>query len=428
MKERNKIASGILAALILIIGGFVYPFHYNIADATSGACSWHGGVNCAAGSDWDGSVICNDGWRDSSVSYNSMVMCGGGSGYYNQPPSSYPTIPNCPVMSYYDSLTDSCKCYSGYVVSGGQCVSTDSLCHDQLGYSSRYDSLSGNCKCDYGYLISNGKCVSTDSYCLDKYGYNAHYNILTDNCECTLGYLISGGRCVNGDTFCQSQYGSYTSYDSLSKKCSCDPGYFFHGSQCVTVVISTVYPTEAKVGDEISIKGENFGDDKYGNYNLYVGSTKVYTSDISKWEDEKIVFTVGDYVDSDYIRIKDNNYSIDARGAYIDITRIPEKSIIYLPENNQLTIEYPIPIQSQNQSPPTHKEVTVPKKPAQSKTNSIQAKQIEDKISPAASIVSSISTSIVNKQTESSTKENKATKKDFRQKISSFFSRLFGKK
>lgn len=38
-------------------------------DSGQGACSGHGGVNCAAGPDSDGSVICNDGWRDSSVRY-----------------------------------------------------------------------------------------------------------------------------------------------------------------------------------------------------------------------------------------------------------------------------------------------------------------------------------------------------------------------
>ena len=43
--------------------------------ATSGACSSHGGVNCDAGSDCDGSVICNDGWRDSSVGYYDTDKC-----------------------------------------------------------------------------------------------------------------------------------------------------------------------------------------------------------------------------------------------------------------------------------------------------------------------------------------------------------------
>lgn len=47
----------------------------SLVGATSGACSYHGGVNCAAGADYDGSAICNDGWRDSSVSYADMTEC-----------------------------------------------------------------------------------------------------------------------------------------------------------------------------------------------------------------------------------------------------------------------------------------------------------------------------------------------------------------
>lgn len=44
-------------------------------EATSGACSYHGGVKCGAGPDWDGSEICNDGWTDSAVSYISSEEC-----------------------------------------------------------------------------------------------------------------------------------------------------------------------------------------------------------------------------------------------------------------------------------------------------------------------------------------------------------------
>lgn len=55
---------------------FALPIlNINIASASSGACSYHGGVNCSAGADYDGSVICNDGWTDSSVSYSSMSSC-----------------------------------------------------------------------------------------------------------------------------------------------------------------------------------------------------------------------------------------------------------------------------------------------------------------------------------------------------------------
>lgn len=56
--------------------------------ATSGCCSGHSGVNCAAGAQGNGHVICNDGWTGSSCSYASMVMCGG---------STVPTATPVPV-------------------------------------------------------------------------------------------------------------------------------------------------------------------------------------------------------------------------------------------------------------------------------------------------------------------------------------------
>ncbi len=59
----------IISALTLFVL-ILLPF--NISHATSGACSYHGGVNYSSGSDYDGSVICNDGWRDSSVRFSDM--------------------------------------------------------------------------------------------------------------------------------------------------------------------------------------------------------------------------------------------------------------------------------------------------------------------------------------------------------------------
>lgn len=45
--------------------------------AGSGACSGHDGVDCLAGPDIDGSVLCMDGWTDSSVFYSEIKeVCG----------------------------------------------------------------------------------------------------------------------------------------------------------------------------------------------------------------------------------------------------------------------------------------------------------------------------------------------------------------
>lgn len=57
---------------ILIILGFLIP---QITFAVEGTCSYHGGVSCSSGSDWDGSAICNDGWRDSTERFNDTNEC-----------------------------------------------------------------------------------------------------------------------------------------------------------------------------------------------------------------------------------------------------------------------------------------------------------------------------------------------------------------
>lgn len=53
-------------------------FSFNVF-AKSGCCSHHGGVDCAAGSQANGHVICVDGNRNSSCLYSEMVKCGGSS-------------------------------------------------------------------------------------------------------------------------------------------------------------------------------------------------------------------------------------------------------------------------------------------------------------------------------------------------------------
>ncbi|MCX6738636.1 MAG: hypothetical protein NT098_01115 [Candidatus Parcubacteria bacterium] len=60
--------------LLLVIFLFFFSVSANVF-AVEGTCSSHGGVNCTAGKDWDGSAICNDGWTDSSERYSEVVMC-----------------------------------------------------------------------------------------------------------------------------------------------------------------------------------------------------------------------------------------------------------------------------------------------------------------------------------------------------------------
>ncbi len=62
MKVRTNIVLSLFLSCVLAVSA---------ASASSGACSGHDGVNCSVGNDSDGSVICNDGWTGSSVSFVS---------------------------------------------------------------------------------------------------------------------------------------------------------------------------------------------------------------------------------------------------------------------------------------------------------------------------------------------------------------------
>lgn len=219
---------------LVFVGIFCIPF---FVSATSGACSYHSGVNCYAGADWDGSVICNDGWRDSSVSYSSMVMCQGSTGYSN----AYSTTPTCPSMSSYSYLSKSCECYSGYIVGtdylGKQaCVSANSKCTTDYGYGAQYDSLSNQCECRYGYIMYGGKCIDDDQYCSNTYSYfNASYNSLYKKCECDYGYIYDGASCVSESDYCRKNYSySNSRYNSLLNKCECNYGYEYNGTSCIS--------------------------------------------------------------------------------------------------------------------------------------------------------------------------------------------------
>lgn len=62
----------------IVLASLAFSMVFNsVASATEGACSGHSGIDCSVGSDTDGSVICMDGWRGSSVQYTSQKdSCG----------------------------------------------------------------------------------------------------------------------------------------------------------------------------------------------------------------------------------------------------------------------------------------------------------------------------------------------------------------
>ncbi|KKP37269.1 hypothetical protein A2483_00190 [Candidatus Peregrinibacteria bacterium RIFOXYC2_FULL_33_13] len=62
----------------IIFGFLLVAVLINPIDSfASAACSHHDGIDCEAGVDIDGSVICTDGWIDSEILYSEIKKeCG----------------------------------------------------------------------------------------------------------------------------------------------------------------------------------------------------------------------------------------------------------------------------------------------------------------------------------------------------------------
>lgn len=320
----------------------------------------------------DGCHYCRTNCSSWGVAWNQR-HCHGGSTYtpepysppsYN-PPSYVPSIPDCPLNSYYDSVSSSCKCYSGYVVSGEKCISADQYCRDLFGFNAQHNILTDNCECSYGYIFSDNKCISGDSHCRSKYGiyssyesfsesckcdygyvfdssnkcisrddhckdlygYNVEYDILTDGCVCQRGYVLNNlkTKCVDGNSYCQDKYGYYANYDYWEEVCKCDDGYKMKNGQCVTPEISRAFPLEVEIDEEVTVQGKNFGDSKYSDLSLYIGSIKVNSLDILRWYDNKIVFNARDYLGSGNIILKGD--AVNIRGPYLEILEKEENNL-----------------------------------------------------------------------------------------------------
>lgn len=384
----------------------------------------------------DGCHYCRTNCGYWGVAWNQRHCHGGGS--YSPPsytppsydyPSYTPSIPDCPYMSSYDSLSRSCKCYSGYVASGGKCISADQYCRDKYGFNSRHNILTDSCECSYGYVLSGGRCVDGDTVCHQKYGYYSNYNSLSEACECDYGYVFnSADQCVSRDDYCEDLYGYNAEYNILSSGCVCEDGYELQNNKCVEITpviysfyptivragesitvsgnnfgdykgdvilnilsfgilgkissldikswndnqikffvpedkepdeyyiriepswtfsskettsknklevliplpeIYSIYPLEVEIREEVTISGENFGDSKYGEPNLYIGNIKVSSGNITSWWENKIVFEVTDGLENGYVILKDNNFSNPTviQGSYLEVLELEEDNI-----------------------------------------------------------------------------------------------------
>lgn len=154
---------------------------------------------------------------------------------YTYPVSTYVPTPSCPSMSTYDSSSDSCKCYSGYIVSGSSCVNANLYCSDKIGLMSQYNSISKTCECMYGYEYDGSSCVYKSKYSsLSSSTCPLHSSKSTTDstkCSCDIGYQVNTAKdsCViapvkTNAELCNDSFGINSSPTS-DGKCQCNTGY-----------------------------------------------------------------------------------------------------------------------------------------------------------------------------------------------------------
>lgn len=215
----------LLGFTILLLGIVVNPMDIH---AASGACSSHSGVNCSAGADFDGSVICNDGWHDSSVAYSSMQSCK----MVSSPQCTSPYGYGCTTQSDLDSLKKSISSMQAITGMTGSPLDPSqqneiSQCEDQIQSYAKQTAAYDKCMIsNYSYSPETNSTVAPKSSsddteakehadtmkrleqlasdtkqknlaCQSALGV-ANFNFDKQKCECAEHTVLKDNKCVLG--------------------------------------------------------------------------------------------------------------------------------------------------------------------------------------------------------------------------------------
>ena len=217
LKSEGVMKKIIIALCVLGLAGF------HIAGATSGACSYNGGVNCDVHGLY---ATCNDGTQ-SSVLYSNMDECSDDS-LSSRCPVPVPLCTQDSLNSYNSLKTESLReCQMNNALLG----ITNSTCSDQsldLEISACQSEINAyqlaeqdhqmcvnnflqntitsacNSRIGYAWDSVNNKCARTNDYCQDVFGFGPNSRLLpnaatgTIPCTCAGGYQFNtqGTSCV----------------------------------------------------------------------------------------------------------------------------------------------------------------------------------------------------------------------------------------
>jgi len=282
----------------LFFVSFLFP---NISLAISGACSSHAGVNCSAGFDSDGSVICNDGWIDSSVGYYSVQECNICSSYlyhtgcknksdFNLIRDKYGSVFSGMRIEAENKCLAEIQNYETKQVKYEQCMDLrEEAVRVRSNYmdtklkqileqfstnntipkcpsNSSYNNTTNNCPCDTGYIISGNSCVSADNLCKSSIK-DSKYNVTTRKCECGNGFVLKNNQCISYTNTSPQTPSCPTNSSYTNGQCTCNEGYNYFNGVCMT------YGIQCKLtnGGEENMIGSKSSDGKTINCNCVSG-------------------------------------------------------------------------------------------------------------------------------------------------------------
>jgi murein L,D-transpeptidase YcbB/YkuD len=151
---------------IAIISLFAFSFLSATALATSGACSDHGGVDCSAGSQANGNVVCNDGWTGSSVSYSSMDKC-----QASAPVCTHPTQPSCSLSEIQQEEKSAVGTATAEAAAAGELGSTfgsSAIANVENTYSLEYSQCQSQWTSYQSALSDYNSCIQNQDAALSQ--------------------------------------------------------------------------------------------------------------------------------------------------------------------------------------------------------------------------------------------------------------------
>lgn len=252
----------------------------NVILATSGACSYHGGVNCSFGAGPTGGAICSDG-TESSVSYYAMQECTVPVYYGCRTQDEYNLKANLCEQAKANDVSYCAKEANFYAITGGvapPCPSQQPrACIDANICLNEVNAISAERQVNIQNQATQVQS-NQNSICVASYGVNAEAGA-GGKCKCKSDYFFDSttGKCEVPTRACFDNLGPY--YRVTSNSCACKDHYIPDSTgKCVSNKVS--YPVSATLyrilEDGSSCRNPTLSQDEYVGCVKYQGNPDLY--------------------------------------------------------------------------------------------------------------------------------------------------------